>query len=147
MSGGSTRPRTPHQLAPAALALAGRPYEQAYSPIVLAGTVRLIGHGPVSRLPGFDEGAWITTSFGIGQMLIGVASPHLGAVFGVRRILLLGITLFFTASLLGPLSPNLPAFLTIHFLGGVGSGTFIPLTISFRTSAAHAPSAMRMPIS
>jgi MFS transporter, DHA2 family, multidrug resistance protein len=80
---------------------------------------------------GFDEGAWITTSFGIGQMLIGVASPYLGAVFGVRRILLLGITLFFTASLLGPLSPNLPAFLTIHFLGGVGSGTFIPLTISF----------------
>jgi MFS transporter, DHA2 family, multidrug resistance protein len=80
---------------------------------------------------GFDEGAWITTSFGIGQMLIGVASPYLGAVFGVRRILLLGIVLFFTASLLGPLSPNLPAFLTIHFLAGVGSGTFIPLTISF----------------
>jgi DHA2 family multidrug resistance protein len=80
---------------------------------------------------GFDEGAWITTSFGIGQMLIGVASPYLGAVFGVRRILLLGIVLFFTASLLGPLSPNLQAFLTIHFLAGVGSGTFIPLTISF----------------
>ena len=35
---------------------------------------------------GFDEGAWITTSFGIGQMLIGVASPYLGAVFGVRRV-------------------------------------------------------------
>jgi DHA2 family multidrug resistance protein len=80
---------------------------------------------------GFDEGAWITTSFGIGQMLIGVASPYLGVVFGVRRVLLLGITLFFTASLLGPLSPNLPAFLTIHFLSGIGSGTFIPLTISF----------------
>src|SRR5271169_1286037 len=44
---------------------------------------------------GFDEGTWITTSFGIGQMLIGVASPYLGAVFGVRRVLLLGITLFF----------------------------------------------------
>jgi DHA2 family multidrug resistance protein len=80
---------------------------------------------------GFDEGAWITTSFGIGQMIMGVASPYLGAIFGVRRILLLGIVLFFTASLLGPLSPNLQSFLTIHFLGGVGSGTFIPLTISF----------------
>src|SRR5271167_1245078 len=80
---------------------------------------------------GFDEGAWITTSFGVGQMLIGVASPYLGAVFGVRRVLLLGIVLFFVASLLGPLSPNLPAFLTINFLAGVGSGTFIPLTISF----------------
>jgi MFS transporter, DHA2 family, multidrug resistance protein len=80
---------------------------------------------------GFDDGAWITTSFGVGQMLIGVASPYLGAVFGVRRVLLLGIVLFFVASLLGPLSPNLQAFLTINFLAGVGSGTFIPLTISF----------------
>ncbi|MGO8917579.1 MAG: MFS transporter [Stellaceae bacterium] len=80
---------------------------------------------------GFDEGAWITTSFGIGQMLVGVASPYLGAVYGVRRVLLLGIVLFFMASLLGPLSPNLAAFLTMQFLGGVGSGTFIPLTISF----------------
>ena len=80
---------------------------------------------------GFDEGAWITTSFGVGQMLVGVACPYLGAIFGVRRVLLLGIVLFFTASLLAPLSPNLQAFLATQFLGGVGSGTFIPLTISF----------------
>jgi len=80
---------------------------------------------------GFDEGAWITTSFGLGQMLAGVASPYLGAVFGVRRVLLLGILMFFMTSLLGPLSPNLAAFLAMQFLGGVGSGTFIPLTISF----------------
>ncbi len=26
---------------------------------------------------GFDEGAWMTTSFGVGQMLIGVACPYL----------------------------------------------------------------------
>ncbi|MRG55314.1 MFS transporter [Phyllobacterium sp. SYP-B3895] len=80
---------------------------------------------------GYDEGAWITTSFAVGQMLIGVTSPYLGAVFGVRRILLLGIILFFVASLLAPFSPNLAAFLTMQFLAGVGSGTFIPLTISF----------------
>ena len=80
---------------------------------------------------GFDEGAWMTTSFGVGQMMIGVACPYLGAIFGVRRILLLGIALFFVSSLLGPLSPNLDAFLTAQFLSGVGSGTFIPLTISF----------------
>ena len=80
---------------------------------------------------GFDEGAWITTSYGIGQMLVGVASPYLGAVFGVRRVLLLGMLLFFICSLLAPMSPNLPAFLVAQFLAGVGSGTFIPLTISF----------------
>ena len=80
---------------------------------------------------GFDEGAWITTSFGLGQMLAGVASPYLGAIFGVRRVLLLGILLFFLTSFLGPLSPNLPAFLAMQVMGGIGSGTFIPLTISF----------------
>jgi MFS transporter, DHA2 family, multidrug resistance protein len=80
---------------------------------------------------GFDEGAWITTSFGIGQMLAGVACPYLAAVFGVRRLLLLGIVSFFTASLLGPLSPNLPAFIAMQLVGGVGSGTFIPVAIMF----------------
>ena len=80
---------------------------------------------------GFDEGAWITTAFGIGQMVAGVCSPYLGAIFGVRRVLLLGIVLVFTTVLLGPLSPNLETFLIMQFMGGVGSGTFIPLTISF----------------
>jgi DHA2 family multidrug resistance protein len=80
---------------------------------------------------GFDEGAWMTTSFGVGQMLVGVACPYLGAIFGVRRILLHGMALLFIASLLGPLSPNLTAFLTAQFLAGVGTGTFIPLTIGF----------------
>ena len=80
---------------------------------------------------GFVEGAWITTSYGVGQMVVGVASPYLGAVFGVRRVLLLGILLFFLTSLLGPFSPNLNAFLVVQFIGGLGSGTFIPLTISF----------------
>ena len=80
---------------------------------------------------GFDEGAWITTSYGIGQMLVGVASPYLGAVFGARRVLLLGIILFFIASLLAPLSDNLQAFVVLLGLAGLGSGTFIPLTISF----------------
>jgi DHA2 family multidrug resistance protein len=80
---------------------------------------------------GFDEGAWMTTSFGVGQMLIGVACPYLGAIFSVRRVLLHGMALLFVASLLGPMSPNLTAFLTAQFLAGVGTGTFIPLTIGF----------------
>ena len=73
----------------------------------------------------------MTTSFGVGQMLIGVACPYLGAIFSVRRVLLHGMALLFVASLLGPFSPNLTAFLTAQFLAGVGTGTFIPLTIGF----------------
>jgi hypothetical protein len=88
---------------------------------------------------GFDEGAWMTTSFGVGQMLVGVACPY----FGVRRILLMGIGLFFIASLLAPLSPNLDAFLATQFLAGIGTGTFIPLTISFIAQPADAPHRLR----
>src|SRR6201990_1070035 len=29
---------------------------------------------------GFDEGAWMTTSFGVGQMLIGVCCPYFGRI-------------------------------------------------------------------
>src|ERR1700692_951183 len=68
---------------------------------------------------------------GLIGVLLGVCPAYFGAVFGARRVLLLGIVLFFTTSLLGPLSPNLSAFLMMQFLGGIGSGTFIPLTISF----------------
>src|SRR3984957_17593088 len=78
---------------------------------------------------GFDEGAWITTSFGVGQMLMGVASPYLGAVFGARRVLLQGIILFFMTSLLSPMTGNLHGFMAMQFLAGISSGTFIPLTI------------------
>jgi len=44
---GGVRPAKPHQLSPAALALAEKPYERAYSPIVLAGLVRVIEAGLV----------------------------------------------------------------------------------------------------
>ncbi|PZV40103.1 MFS transporter [Mesorhizobium kowhaii] len=80
---------------------------------------------------GFDEGAWMTTSFGIGQMMIGVCCPYLGGILGIRRVLLGGIVVFFAASALAPLSPNLSAFMAMQFLAGIGSGTFIPLTVGF----------------
>ena len=55
---------------------------------------------------GFDEGAWITTSFGVGQMLVGVCCPYLGGILGVRRVLLISIVVLFTSSLLAPMSPR-----------------------------------------
>jgi DHA2 family multidrug resistance protein len=80
---------------------------------------------------GFDEGAWVTTAFTVGQMLIGPASAWLGAVFGVRRVLLISATVFMISNLLLPLSPNLDFVLAFQFVSGLASGTFIPLTISF----------------
>src|SRR5271156_1679854 len=38
---------------------------------------------------GFDEGAWVTTAFTVGQMLIGPVSAWLGMVFGPHRLLMI----------------------------------------------------------
>lgn len=80
---------------------------------------------------GFDEGAWITTAFTVGQMLVGPASAWLGVVFGPRRVLMFGAAVFAISNLLLPLSPNLRFVLAFQLISGLSSGTFIPLTIGF----------------
>src|ERR1700731_5234458 len=56
---------------------------------------------------GFDEGAWITTAFTVGQMLIGPVSAWLGMVFGPRRVLMISGAVFALSNLLLPYSPDL----------------------------------------
>jgi MFS transporter, DHA2 family, multidrug resistance protein len=80
---------------------------------------------------GFDEGAWITTAFTVGQMLIGPISVWLGMVFGVRRVLMTGCVVFAISNLLLPFSPSLRYVLAFQAISGLASGTFIPLTIGF----------------
>lgn len=80
---------------------------------------------------GFDEGAWITTSLGVGQLISGISCPYLASVLGGRRVLLAGIIVFFTACLLAPFSHNVGTYIGLQFLAGLGSGTFIPITIIF----------------
>ncbi|HEX3992525.1 MAG TPA: MFS transporter, partial [Acetobacteraceae bacterium] len=79
----------------------------------------------------FDEGAWVTTALTVGQMLIGPVSPWLGAVFGVRRVLMVSATVFACSNFLLPFSPNVGWVLGFQLVSGIASGTFIPLTIGF----------------
>ena len=79
----------------------------------------------------FDEGAWITTALTVGQMLVGPPSAWLGAVFGVRRVLMISATVFGISNLLLPFSPSLSFVLALQTISGLTSGTFIPLTIGF----------------
>jgi DHA2 family multidrug resistance protein len=80
---------------------------------------------------GVDQRAWITTAFSAAQMLIGPVSPWLAFVLGMRRVLLSGAIVFGLAEFLLPFSPDLGVFLALQFVAGLGSGTFIPLTIAF----------------
>jgi DHA2 family multidrug resistance protein len=80
---------------------------------------------------GFDEGAWITTAQAVAQMLVAPAAVWMGSVFGPRRILLVAALAFGLISLLVPLSTGLSMLLALQFAGGLASGFFVPLTLSF----------------
>ena len=99
----------------------------------LAGRLTTFGLADVEGAihAGFDEGAWITTAFTVGQMMIALVSSWLGMVFGVRRVLMTGCMVFAISNFLLPFSPNLQFVLAFQTLSGLSSGTFIPLTIGF----------------
>jgi DHA2 family multidrug resistance protein len=80
---------------------------------------------------GFDEGAWITTAQTVAQMSITLVAIWMGAAYGSRRVLIGASIAFAVISLLTPYSATLPMLLTMQFLGGLASGFFIPLTLSF----------------
>jgi DHA2 family multidrug resistance protein len=80
---------------------------------------------------GFDEGAWITTAQTVAQMFVTLLAVWMGAAYGARRVLIWTSLLFAIVSLLTPLCETLPTFLAMQFLGGLASGFFIPLTLSF----------------
>ena len=80
---------------------------------------------------GFDEGAWITTAQTMAQMLIAPVAIWMGTIYGPRRVLLGAALSFAVVSTLTPFSTNLPTLLVLQFLGGLASGFFVPLTLSF----------------
>jgi MFS transporter, DHA2 family, multidrug resistance protein len=80
---------------------------------------------------GFDEGAWITTALTMAQMMIAPVAVWMGLVYGPRRVLLGAAIAFAVISALTPFSIDLTMLLTLQFLGGVASGFFVPLTLSF----------------
>jgi len=80
---------------------------------------------------GFDEGAWITTAFTTAQMLITPIAVWIGSIYGPRKILIISALSFAATSALTPFAQNLDSLLVLQFLSGLGSGCFIPLTLSF----------------
>jgi DHA2 family multidrug resistance protein len=80
---------------------------------------------------GFGEGSWITTASTVAQMLIAPVAVWAGGVYGSRRMLLWAAAAFAGVSAIEPLATNLPALLLCQFCGGLASGFFVPLTLSF----------------
>jgi DHA2 family multidrug resistance protein len=80
---------------------------------------------------GFDDGAWITTAQTAAQMFVCPIAIWMGTVYGPRQVLLEAAAAFALVALIEPFSPNLPMLLALQFVGGLASGCFVPLTLSF----------------
>jgi DHA2 family multidrug resistance protein len=80
---------------------------------------------------GFDDGAWITTTQTMAQMLVCPIAIWMGTVYGARKVLFEAAAAFAVIACIEPFSPNLPMLLTMQFLGGLATGFFVPLTLSF----------------
>src|SRR6201982_3950686 len=80
---------------------------------------------------GYDEGAWIGTAFDVGLMFIGPFTVYLGGLMGPRRILLTAAALFTTLLIFLPVVHSYSLVIAMALLGGLTSGTFYPLTLTF----------------
>ena len=79
----------------------------------------------------FDDGAWIGTAFNAGLMFIGPFTVYLGGLIAPRRILLAAAAIFTLVCLLLPLAHSYSLVIALAILGGLTSGTFYPLTLTF----------------
>lgn len=80
---------------------------------------------------GFDDGAWIATSFNMALVFIGPFTVYLGALMGIRRILLIAATSFTLICAFLPLIHNYSLLVVALVFAGLASGTFYPLTLTF----------------
>ena len=80
---------------------------------------------------GYDESAWISTAFDVGLMFIGPFTVYLGGLMGPRRILLTAAALFTLLFTFLPLVHSYSLVIAVALLGGLTSGTFYPLTLTF----------------
>src|SRR6478672_8836657 len=80
---------------------------------------------------GYDESAWIGTAFDIGLMFIGPFTVYLGGLMGPRRILLTAAVLFTVLFIFLPFVHSYILVIAMVLLGGLTSGTFYPLTLTF----------------
>jgi len=135
---------SPAQLA---RAIAGAvPYDLSKSPLVgivgvilgagivtLAGRLLTLGLADLKGHVGvgFDEGAWLSTSFNAALIFIGPMTVYLGGLLGPRRILLFAAGTFTLLSAFLPFVHAYSLLIAALLLAGLTSGTFYPLTLTF----------------
>ncbi len=78
----------------------------------------------------FQQVQWIVLAYLLAITTLIVSVGRLGDIFGRRRLLLTGISLFTLASLFCGIAPTLPALLAARALQGLGAAMMMALTVA-----------------
>lgn len=78
----------------------------------------------------FEQIQWVVVSFLVATTTVVVVAGRLGDIVGRRRLLLAGIGLFATASLLCAVAPTLPLLIASRVAQGVGAAVMMALSMA-----------------
>src|ERR1700726_2569562 len=79
---------------------------------------------------GVDNGAWITTAYLIGEIIVIPLTDYLSRVFSFRRYLIVNTVLFLGLSVACAFARNLPEMIVLRALQGFTGGVLIPMSFT-----------------
>ncbi|HEY4019966.1 MAG TPA: MFS transporter [Pseudonocardiaceae bacterium] len=74
---------------------------------------------------------WISSVYALGFALTLITGGRLGDRYGIRRLFLLGMTVFTASSAVGGLAPSVGVLIGARVVQGIGSGLMVPQVLSF----------------
>jgi DHA2 family multidrug resistance protein len=96
---------------------------------------------------GVDNGAWISTAYLIGEIIVIPLTDYLSRVFSFRRFLLTNAVLFLIFSIACAFAHNLREMIALRAIQGFTGGVLIPMAFTLiltRLSAAQRPIGMAL---
>jgi DHA2 family multidrug resistance protein len=96
---------------------------------------------------GIDNGAWISTAYLIGEIIVIPLTDYLSRVFSFRRFLLTNAVLFLIFSMACAFAHNLQEMIVMRAIQGFTGGVLIPMAFTLiltKLSAAQRPVGMAM---
>ncbi|ABR81338.1 TPA: DHA2 family efflux MFS transporter permease subunit [Pseudomonas aeruginosa] len=76
----------------------------------------------------FEEGSWISTAYLVAEIVMIPLTAWLVEVFSLRRVMLVGSSVFLVASVACSFSPNLTSMIMIRVVQGAAGAVLIPLS-------------------
>jgi len=84
---------------------------------------------------GTDIGSWLSTAYAVCEPIGVIIGSWLGIVFSLRRMLLIGVTIFMAGSIMAAMVPGYDALLLSRIVTGLAGGVIMPQAIIIQLRA------------